>query len=411
MSVGAVDKGEAWDLTALGELGTLIRGVTYKKAQARDSPADGYLPLLRATNIGAVLSFDEPIYIPTSVVKPDQMLVVGDVVIAMSSGSLRVVGKSAPLLDDWEGTFGAFCAVFRPGPTLIPEFISKILSAPSYRSRISKLAAGANINNLTRDHLLTMDIPVPPLDEQRRIVATLDEALGEISELKRNRQAKIEAFDDVKASMLSKLLQPNQGAAVSEGWATARLGELCSLQNGYAFKSKEYSESGAFLMRIGNVQDGFLTLDKPAFVSLDQDGLERFALNAGDMLVSLTGNIGRVGEVKAEHLPAALNQRVCRITVRATSLEQGFLFYFLRSTQFRDHLGKAGHGAAQQNVSMSEIAEVQIPLPPLDEQRRIVATLDKAALAADSGKAAATEELELADAMASSLMTELLTAA
>ncbi len=68
-------------------------------------------------------------------------------------------------------------------------------------------------------------------------------------------------------------------------------------------------------------------------------------------------------------------------------------------------------GTAQPQITRTSLTPLLIPLPPLDEQRRMVATLDEAALAVDRGQSAATEELELADAMASALMTELLTAA
>ncbi|MCO6482387.1 MAG: restriction endonuclease subunit S, partial [Flavobacteriales bacterium] len=161
-----------------------------------------------------------------------------------------------------------------------------------------------------------------------------------------------------------------------EGWVEVRLGDLVDIQNGYAFKSISYTNSGHFLIRISNVQDGRVTLDNPKYVAIDEPRKERFILDEGDILVSLTGNIGRVGLVKAEHLPAALNQRVARVTIRERKrIQQSFLFFFLRSTFFREHLQNAGHGAAQQNVSTSEIAEVRFNMPPFDEQQQVMEAL------------------------------------
>ena len=156
-----------------------------------------------------------------------------------------------------------------------------------------------------------------------------------------------------------------------KGWQTKKLGELLEVQNGYAFSSKDYSESGHFVMRIGNVQNGYISLSDPKFIQLPSDGaLQRFVLSEGDILVSLTGNVGRIGVVKREHLPAAVNQRVAKITVNKSSpATREFLLFFLYSDRFREELMGAGHGAAQQNVSTKDLVQIQLPIPPLPEQR------------------------------------------
>lgn len=163
-----------------------------------------------------------------------------------------------------------------------------------------------------------------------------------------------------------------------DGWEAKALGEISSIQNGYAFKSSNYSESGHFVMRIGNVQDGYITLNKPKYVNPDQS-LSRFILNEGDILVSLTGNIGRAGMILSDHLPSVLNQRVARIIPKnKLHISNRFLFYYLSSDGFRKSLSKDGHGAAQQNVSTKNVANIAFNSPPLPEQERIVGVLDEA---------------------------------
>jgi len=167
---------------------------------------------------------------------------------------------------------------------------------------------------------------------------------------------------------------------MKKGWQTKKLSELVDVQNGYAFSSKDYSDAGHFVMRIGNVQNGYISVADPKFIKLPADGsLQRFVLSKGDILVSLTGNVGRVGVIQEEHLPAALNQRVARITVREDApVTRDLLLLFLCSDWFREELTGAGHGAAQQNVSTKDIIEIPIPVPPLAEQQRIVGLLDEA---------------------------------
>jgi type I restriction enzyme, S subunit len=167
---------------------------------------------------------------------------------------------------------------------------------------------------------------------------------------------------------------------VKDGWSTERLGDHVVVQNGYAFSSGDYSPVGHFVMRIANVQNGYVSRAEPKYITLPVDGsLDRFVLSGGDILMSLTGNIGRVGLVEEDHLPAVLNQRVARINVRSgAKLSSRYLLYFLRSDEFRDELSSAGHGVAQQNVSTKELVEIKLPVPSMPEQQSIVAILDEA---------------------------------
>ena len=73
-----------------------------------------------------------------------------------------------------------------------------------------------------------------------------------------------------------------------------RLGDACEILNGYAFRSENYVESGIRVIRISNVQKGYIEDNTPAYYPLDSNGLDRFMLEEGDLLMSLTGNVGRV---------------------------------------------------------------------------------------------------------------------
>jgi type I restriction enzyme, S subunit len=165
---------------------------------------------------------------------------------------------------------------------------------------------------------------------------------------------------------------------VKAGWESTILGNVIDLQSGFAFKSAEFTEEGHFLMRIANVQNGHISLEKPKFVKLTEQ-TKRFELKKGDILTSLTGNVGRVAEIKASHLPAALNQRVARIKPKEDfDVDRSYLLHFLSSDAFSSFLEQEAHGAAQANVSPNAIKEVPFALPPLEEQKRIVSILDEA---------------------------------
>jgi type I restriction enzyme S subunit len=216
-----------------------------------------------------------------------------------------------------------------------------------------------------------ISIPVPSVAEQQRLIGILEEALDGIAAAKANAERNLRNARALFESHLQSVF-----SQVGAGWKEHALSDLIKIQNGYAFKSAEYTDSGYFVIRISNVQEGEITLDNPRYIRLANKKLERFVLNAGDILVSLTGNIGRVGVIRQEQLPAVLNQRVARITVRNECIERDFLFRFLSSRSFRERLQDAGHGAAQQNVSTTEIESVRIMLPTKLEQRRIAQELE-----------------------------------
>lgn len=157
-----------------------------------------------------------------------------------------------------------------------------------------------------------------------------------------------------------------------------KLGDICEFQNGFAFKSSEYVDSGFFVMRIGNVQDGYISLSDPKYIKKSYKSFEKFILQSGDILISLTGNVGRVGVINSNHLPSVINQRVARVVLKSDNfVQKQFLLYFLKSAYFKEELINVGHGAAQQNISTRDIENLEIPLPSFQEQKRIVKVLDE----------------------------------
>jgi type I restriction enzyme S subunit len=139
---------------------------------------------LRATNIqdGAIV-LDDMVWVPRDVVKPPQWLRGGDVLVATSSGSLDVVGKNALVEESLASdptAFGAFCAVLRPKPVIEPFWLALYLKTEDYRRWAREEAAGININNLRPSSLGALSIPVPSLEEQRKVIKVVGTLLDHI---------------------------------------------------------------------------------------------------------------------------------------------------------------------------------------------------------------------------------------
>ena len=310
------------------------------------------------------------------------------VLVAMYGATAGQVG----ILRFEAATNQAVCGIL-PNDKFVPEFLYYFLLAK--KDDLVAQATGNAQPNISQIKIKNTAIPVLPLPEQQRIVALLDEAFAGLATAKANSERNLQNARALFESHLQSVFTQRRS-----GWVERTLGELIEIQNGYAFKSIDYTDNGYFLIRIGNVQDGEITLANPRFIKLTDKKLERFILNEGDILVSLTGNIGRVGIIQKDQLPAVLNQRVARITIKDKNSDSDFLFRFLLSQAFRVGLQEAGHGAAQQNVSTKEIESIQISLPDKKEQHRIVEKFNIFAVEAQrltriyERKLAALEELK-----------------
>lgn len=165
---------------------------------------------------------------------------------------------------------------------------------------------------------------------------------------------------------------------MKHNWQYKKLGEICEILNGFAFKSSNYvSDGGIRVIRIANVQDGYISDEAPQFYPIgEMQSLGKYLLYENDLLMSLTGNVGRVALLSKDLLPAALNQRVACLRPSRV-INKKFLFHFLLNPLFVQDCIKAAKGVAQLNMSTEWLKEFPIPLPPLEEQERIVAELDR----------------------------------
>ena len=173
----------SWKWIRFGSLHTLVRGVSYSAADVSKEPMDGYIPVLRANNIGERTNYEDLVFVKTERIKPQQLLLRGDYLIALSSGSKNLVGKASYIDRDILASFGAFCGVIRVRNQTFHPYVGVFLSSPFYRETLAKASRGIGINNLTTSVLRELPFPLPPLAEQRRIVAKVNELMTVCDEL------------------------------------------------------------------------------------------------------------------------------------------------------------------------------------------------------------------------------------
>ena len=155
-----------------------------------------------------------------------------------------------------------------------------------------------------------------------------------------------------------------------------KLSDISELVGGYAFKSDNYVSDGIRVVRITNVQDGYFSDEHPCFypVSITRE-LGKAMLQENDLLMSLTGNVGRVAFLPKSMLPAGLNQRVECIRVGDENLKK-YLYYYFRSVSFINEAVRNSTGVAQLNLSTKWLGEHLIPVVSPNESASIVKNLE-----------------------------------
>ncbi len=250
---------------------------------------------------------------------------------------------------------------------ILIEYLGHILI--NMQDEIYRCARGGAQKNLHLEMFYEIEIPLPPLEVQRQIVAELD-----------GYAAIIEGANQVVENW-----KPTIDAL--SGFEFVELGDLCSIQNGYAFKSTEmgdFQEGFLPVVKIGNVKaDG--TIDPEFKYHKFQDQLENFILAEGDIVIAMTGaTVGKVASMpKGRFL---LNQRVGRINLENKELTADFLRIALQSNKFYNYCQITATGGAQGNISSENILKFKLPLPPIAAQVELGAAVSKERSAIESMK-------------------------
>lgn len=304
----------------------------------------------------------------------------GDLVMSCSG----TMGKVAIVpLNIQKGIINQALLKLTPSSNLDIEYLRYWMNSPDFIQRIEENTVGAAIKNVASVKILKqIEIPAPPLQEQHQIVAILDQAFAAIDQAKANIEKNIANAKELFQSKLNEIFSQR-----GEDWEEKKLGKVCNVLNGYAFKSKEAIEnSNTQLLRMGNLYKNILDLNRNPVFYPDSfsEKFKDFILKKGDLIMSLTGTVDKTDYGYTVKLPKTevdllLNQRIMKIEVNnSIELNKDYLMNYLLSPDFLKQLYNTASGTRQANLSSKTILTLKIKYPSkIAEQNKIVEKLSQ----------------------------------
>jgi len=262
-----------------------------------------------------------------------------------------------------------------------------LLNSPAIRQQIEMLASGTTRRRITRKNLGTIDLPVPPLPEQHKIVEILEDHLSRLdAALADVKQAKVKAAQ-FRRSLLQAAFTGNLGSDATRrmtdlpnGWKLSTIGEVSEIIRGVTYSKADTlsaSDKDAIpLLRATNLEVDSINFEDLVYVpkrvvkTHQILRLNDIFLAASSGSISVVGKSAQVIKTNGETFGA-----FCAV-IRPKNIHPKFLSYWVQSPEIRDHWSATAKGTNINNLKPSDIAETRIPIPPLPEQHKIVEILE-----------------------------------
>ena len=269
---------------------------------------------------------------------------------------------------------------------------------PSGNRRVMEYYHGATVGGIGKN-FINIDVPVLSLDEQRKIVAVLDK----VSDLIAKRCQQLDKLDLlVKAMFVEMFGDPDENP---KHWHMDELSNHLKVLGGYAFKSERFTDKGIPVLRIGNINSGhFLPVNMVYWP--DDSALDRYKVFPGDLVMSLTGTVGKddygnVCILGTDYDVYYLNQRNAKLSIGA-DLNKRYFSELLKFSNIKKRLTGISRGVRQANISNKDILTLCIPIPSIALQEQFAAFVDQT----EKTKITISRSLEKLEMLKKALMQE-----
>lgn len=367
-----------WKTYKLGELAHYINGKAFKPEDWKTSG----LPIIRIQNLTdrrKLFNYcDQPV-------------------------EARYYVNDGDLLISWSATLGSF--IWDRGPAVLNQHIFKAIPNTELVDRdflhflmletleeMAGHAHGIAMKHITKGKFEAIEVAIPQLSEQRRIVARIKECMQLVEEIEGLRQsATLEASDIEFACFHDALLQ----GANEKGWPIRTLGDVAKSFR-YGTSQKAHAESlGVPVLRMGNIQRGYLNYSDLKYIAVSGAELDRYRLTPGDILINRTNSLELVGKAATFDRPDGdwiYASYLVRVEVDRALVHPDFVTAVINSRVGRNYVMQTARRAiGMVNLNAKEMAKFPMPLPSLSEQQQVVNELQIARPLAEEMRAAMAE--------------------
>ena len=416
---------ESWEWVRVGEIGSLTRGSGIKRTEVIE---DGY-PCIRYGELYTTYrtKFEKTVsFVTKELFDKCHKIHTGDVAMTLTGENKTDIAMAVTYEGKDTIALGGDMTCWSHH-MMNPLYLVYFINSPYAISCKRNLATGDIIIHISNDKLATILMPVPPLEEQHRIVAKIEEILPYIDQYDK-AYTKLETFnkkfpEDMKKSILQMAMQgklveqrPEEGTAdelyeqivaektqlIKEGkikkekplpeitedeipfelpasWKWVRLGSIVSVYGGKRIPAgSKLSEenTGHKYIRVADMKDGTVSLDDIKYITDDiYEKIKQYYITSEDIYITVAGTIGRVGVVPMELNNANLTENADKLVFNR--LNKMFLCRMLNSEVIQHQIREATTQVGQPKLAIARIQKLIVPLPPLAEQKRIVAKIEE----------------------------------
>lgn len=279
---------------------------------------------------------------------------------------------------------------------VLPDYFYHLFTGKDWSKETNRAVMGATLNKAM---LSEISVPVPLIDEQRKIAAVLDK----VSDLIAKRRQQLDKLDElVKARFVEMFGEPHENP---KHWQEDELSHHLKVIGGYAFKSDGFTDEGIPVLRIGNINSGRFLPVNMVYWS-DDSALARYKVFPGDLVMSLTGTVGKddygnVCILGADYDEYYLNQRNAKLSIEA-ALNKCYFSELLKFPRIKKRLTGISRGVRQANISNKDILTLRVPIPPIELQEQFAAFVEQT----EKTKTAISKSLEKLETLKKALMQE-----
>lgn len=363
-----------WPIKKIGEICDFQSGLWTGK-----QPPFVVVKVIRNTNFknnDGTLNFDDVAEIKVEKKQlQDRLIKNGDIILERSGGGpTQPVGRVA-YFDDVDNQFSFSNFTTRIRVKNETEIDSKYLwffLNHFYKSGKTEVMQKktTGIRNLTFSEYKAIEMPVPNLSEQKKIVARLEKVLTRVKEAKRLRAEALALAQNLLSAELHKIFEEGK----KKGWEEKYVDEISDdVQYGYTASAR--ANGNAQMLRITDIQNGAVDWASVPFCKCEE--LEKYKLYDGDIVFARTGaTVGKSYLINNPPKNTIFASYLIRVITNSKKCLPELLYYFFQSLDYWDQITEQQVGGAQPNVNGSKLKKIKIFLPPFAEQKKIVARLD-----------------------------------